>query len=145
MEERQVSIGGESFPLPQPFMVLATLNPIEQEGTYPLPEAELDRFMMKVIVDYPPESDEREILERQLGRAPAATQPVITTEALRQARAALAGVRLEVPIRDYVVRLVRATRPARPRGPGPGTTRALRRVAARLDRPGPGRPRARLS
>ena len=110
MEERQVSIGGESFPLPQPFMVLATLNPIEQEGTYPLPEAELDRFMMKVIVDYPPESDEREILERQLGRAPAATQPVITTEALRQARAALAGVRLEVPIRDYVVRLVRATR-----------------------------------
>ncbi len=110
MEERQVSIGGESFPLPQPFMVLATRNPIEQEGTYPLPEAQLDRFLMKVVVDYPPEDDEREILERQLGAPPTPPDAVMTTEALLRARAAVAQVRLETAIRDYVVRLVRATR-----------------------------------
>ena len=110
MEERQVSIGGHSFPLPQPFMVLATRNPIEQEGTYPLPEAQLDRFMLKIVIDYPPETDEREILERRLGVTPPRAQPVITTEALLAARAAVSQVRLEPAIRDYIVRLIRATR-----------------------------------
>lgn len=110
MQERQVSIGGESFSLPQPFMVLATRNPIEQEGTYPLPEAQLDRFLLKIVVDYPPEIDEREILERQLLGTTPAPEPVITTDALLRAREALGEVRLEEPIRDYVVRLIRATR-----------------------------------
>ncbi len=110
MEERQVSIGGESFALPQPFMVLATRNPIEQEGTYPLPEAQLDRFLMKIVVDYPPEDDEREILERGLGAPAAPPDPVITTEAVLRARAVVGEVRLTTAIRDYVVRLIRATR-----------------------------------
>ena len=110
MEERQVSIGGKTFPLPQPFMVLATRNPIEQEGTYPLPEAQLDRFMLKIVIDYPPEADEREILDRRLADAIAPTPAVISTDTLLRARAALRHIRLESPIRDYVVRLIRATR-----------------------------------
>ena len=112
MQERQVSIGGESFPLPYPFMVLATQNPIEQEGTYPLPEAQLDRFMLKIQVDYPKEREEREILERHLGGQTTPGQPVLDTAGLLQARAQLEAVRMEDPIRDYVVRLTRATRHA---------------------------------
>jgi MoxR-like ATPase len=112
MQERQVSIGGETFPLPQPFMVLATQNPIEQEGTYPLPEAQLDRFMLKIQVDYPDEREEREILERHLAGQVAPGPPVLDTAGLLEARAQLATVRLEEPIRDYVVRLTRATRRA---------------------------------
>ena len=144
MEERQVSIGGESFPLPQPFMVLATRNPIEQEGTYPLPEAQLDRFMMKVIIDYPPEDDEREILERRLGDPPTPPDPVITTAALLRARAVVGEVRLATAIRDYVVRLIRATR--QPGRVDPDLERAdpLRRLAPRLDRAGAGGARPRL-
>ena len=75
MEERQVSIGGRELPAAAAVHVLATRNPIEQEGTYPLPEAQLDRFLMKVVVDYPPEDDEREILERQLGAPPTPPAP----------------------------------------------------------------------
>ncbi len=112
MQERQVSIGGTTHPLPQPFMVLATQNPIEQEGTYPLPEAQLDRFMLKVLVDYPEEREEREILERHLAPNSAEVPPVITTTQLLDARRAVGQVRLEDPIRDYVVRLTRATRRA---------------------------------
>ena len=112
MQERQVSIGGETFPLPQPFMVLATQNPIEQEGTYPLPEAQLDRFMLKIQVDYPEEREEREILERHLAGQATPGPPVLDTAGLLEARAQLATVRLEEPIRDYVVRLTRATRRA---------------------------------
>jgi MoxR-like ATPase len=112
LQERQVSIGGETFPLPQPFMVLATQNPIEHEGTYPLPEAQLDRFMLKIQVDYPEEREEREILERHLGGQGTPGQPVLDTAGLLRARAQLEAVRLEDPIRDYVVRLTRATRRA---------------------------------
>ena len=112
MQERQVSIGGETLPLPQPFMVLATQNPIEQEGTYPLPEAQLDRFMLKIQVDYPDEREEREILERHLSDQATPGQPVLDTAGLLRARAQLEAVRLEDPIRDYVVRLTRATRRA---------------------------------
>ena len=112
MQERQVSIGGKTHPLPQPFMVLATQNPLEQEGTYPLPEAQLDRFMLKVLIDYPEEREEREILERHLAPGTTTISPVITTDQLLEARRAVAQVRLEDPIRDYAVRLTRATRRA---------------------------------
>ena len=110
MEERQVSIGGESFPLPEPFMVLATQNPIEQEGTYPLPEAQLDRFMLKVLVDYPEEQAERVVLDQHLGAEPAAVRTVINREELLVARESVRAVRLEPAVREYVVRLIRATR-----------------------------------
>ncbi|MBZ0310115.1 MAG: AAA family ATPase, partial [Anaerolineae bacterium] len=77
MEERQVTIGDQTYPLPDPFVVLATQNPIEQAGTYPLPEAQLDRFMLKVIVDYPSRQEERVILERMAGDVPTPPQAVI--------------------------------------------------------------------
>ena len=110
MQERQVSIGGETFPLPPLFLVLATQNPIEQEGTYPLPEAQLDRFMLKVHVDYPAEREEREVLERHLEAEPPAVRAVMTGEEILHARSAVSAVLLQEPIRDYVVRLVRTTR-----------------------------------
>ena len=110
MQERQVSIGGETFPLPQPFLVLATQNPIEQEGTYPLPEAQLDRFMLKVVVDYPNERQEREVLDRQLSGRTDEPQAVMDAEQLLAQRRALAEVRMEPRLRDYVVQLTRASR-----------------------------------
>ena len=111
MQERQVSIGGETFPLPQPFFVLATQNPIEQEGTYPLPEAQLDRFLLKVVVPYPGELQEREILDRGLDAAePERAEPAMTIDELLAARRDAAAVRMEPPLRDYAVRLARATR-----------------------------------
>ena len=116
MEERQVSIGGETFPLPRPFFVLATQNPIEQEGTYPLPEAQLDRFLLKVLVPYPGELQEREILDRGLDAADPERAnleqagPAMTTDDLLAARRDAASVRMEPPLRDYAVRLARATR-----------------------------------
>ena len=110
MQERQCSIGGETFPLPEPFMVLATQNPIEQEGTYPLPEAQLDRFLMKAVVTYPNRLEERVILQRGLARETAEVQRVISPEMLVAARRAVAMVHLEDPLQDYIVALVRATR-----------------------------------
>ncbi|MEE9277783.1 MAG: AAA family ATPase, partial [Dehalococcoidia bacterium] len=110
MQERQVSIGGTSFPLPQPFMVLATQNPIEQEGTYPLPEAQLDRFLLKIIVDYPDEREEREILERHLQPQAGEARAVISRDELLAARAAQESVLIEEPVREYIVRLIRITR-----------------------------------
>ena len=139
MQERQVSIGGESFPLPQPFLVLATQNPIEQEGTYPLPEAQLDRFMLKVVVDYPGELEEREVLDRQLDATVPAVNAVTDTATLVGARSAVGSVRLEPSLRDYIVQLSRATRsPARWRrelaayvrhGASPRATAALAQAA----------------
>ncbi len=113
MQERQVTIGDTTFPLPDPFLVLATQNPIEQEGTYPLPEAQVDRFMLKVRVDYPSPEEEREILERMGGTATPAVQPVIDLEELQRAREAMFAIYVDERIKDYVVRLVHATR--RPR------------------------------
>ena len=110
MQERQVSIGGESFALPQPFLVLATQNPIEQEGTYPLPEAQLDRFMLKVVVGYPSEHEEREVLDRQLAGGQEQPEPVMDTESLLALRREVGAVRMEPRLRDYVVQLARATR-----------------------------------
>ena len=114
MQERQVSIGGESFALPQPFLVLATQNPIEQEGTYPLPEAQLDRFMLKVVVDYPSEREEREVLDRQLAGEEHPAAAVMDTSSLLALRREVGAVRMEPQLRDYVVQLSRASRsPAR--------------------------------
>ena len=114
MQERQVSIGGRSFPLPDPFLVLATQNPIEQEGTYPLPEAQLDRFMLKVVVDYPNEREEREVLDRRLAGEVGQPAAVMDAEALLALRVEAAAVRMEPRLRDYIVQLARSTRsPAR--------------------------------
>lgn len=114
MQERQVSIGGESLALPQPFLVLATQNPIEQEGTYPLPEAQLDRFMLKVVVDYPSEREEREVLDRQLAGEEQQPAAVMDTSSLLALRREVGAVRMEPRLRDYVVQLSRASRsPAR--------------------------------
>ena len=114
MQERQVSIGGESFALPQPFLVLATQNPIEQEGTYPLPEAQLDRFMLKVVVDYPSEREEREVLDRQLAGEEQQPATVMDAASLLALRREVGAVRMEPRLRDYVVQLSRASRsPAR--------------------------------
>ena len=110
MQERQVSIGGETFPLDEPFLVMATMNPIEQEGTYPLPEAQLDRFLLKVRVDYPSRPEERQILELGLnGKMPVA-RAVASPEALAAARAAVNEVAIDDALKDYIVQLVYATR-----------------------------------
>ena len=110
MQERQVSIGGQTFPLPSPFLVLATQNPIEQEGTYPLPEAQLDRFLLNVHVDYPGELDEREVLDRTLSGETVEIAPVLQLPDVLNARQSVANVRMEPGLRDYIVQLVRATR-----------------------------------
>jgi MoxR-like ATPase len=116
MEERQVSIEGATEPLPFPFMVLATQNPIEYEGTYPLPEAQLDRFLFKVLVDYAPPEDEQEVLRRYDqgfdAHAIVATgiQPVLTTEQLAQARQATQNITVEEGIVDYITRIAVASR-----------------------------------
>jgi MoxR-like ATPase len=117
MEERQVTVGGTTHALPRLFMVMATQNPIEQEGTYPLPEAQLDRFLMKVDVAYPPDADERAILrlvrgEEQARQSPdrAAPPPPIAQEAVFAARAELAHLAIAEAVEDYVVALVCATR-----------------------------------
>jgi MoxR-like ATPase len=110
MQERQVTLGETTYPLPQPFLVLATQNPIEHEGTYPLPEAQLDRFMLKLRVDYPTPQEEREILDRMGGpTVPRVTQVLELTD-LTRARTTLHAIYVDDRIKDYVVRLVHATR-----------------------------------
>ena len=116
MQEQQVTLGDETHKLEQPFLVLATQNPIEQEGTYPLPEAQSDRFMLKVKVGYPERAEEKEIL-RRAGLASLPTlQPQATREQVMEAREALSGVYVDEKIQDYVLDLVTATR--RPRDLG---------------------------
>jgi MoxR-like ATPase len=110
MQERQVSIGGETHALPMPFLVLATQNPLEQEGTYPLPEAQVDRFMLKVKVDYPTREDEREIIDRMTGTSMGEPQKIISVEQLLRARDVVGQVYLDDRIKDYIVNLVFATR-----------------------------------
>jgi MoxR-like ATPase len=110
MQERQITIGDESHRLPSPFLVLATQNPIEQEGTYPLPEAQTDRFLLKVRVGYPSAAEEKVVLERALLRLQPTVTPVLSLEALAAAREAVAAVHLDERLRDYCVTLVRATR-----------------------------------
>ncbi len=110
MQERQVTIGGTTYPLPEPFLVLATQNPIEQEGTYPLPEAQLDRFLFKVKVDYPTRLEEREVLIRMSAGEPIPVDRVLEPSAILSARKAIAGIHLDQRLVDYIVDLVRATR-----------------------------------
>jgi MoxR-like ATPase len=110
MQERQVTIGETSFPLPRPFLVLATQNPIEQEGTYPLPEAQTDRFLMKVRVSYPSAAEEKIILERALVRHQATVGAVLDPAQLIAAQGSLETVHIDERIKDYIVALVRATR-----------------------------------
>ncbi|HXI01741.1 MAG TPA: MoxR family ATPase [Candidatus Saccharimonadales bacterium] len=110
MQERQVTIGETTFPLPDPFLVLATQNPIEQEGTYPLPEAQVDRFMLKVKVGYPTREEEKQILERMTAPSLPRAEKVITTEAVAAARRAVGEVYVDERIKDYVVAIVHATR-----------------------------------
>jgi MoxR-like ATPase len=113
MQERQVTIGEQSLPLPRPFLVMATQNPLEQEGTYPLPEAQTDRFLMKVRVDYPSATDERQILDRALGREQPTIGAVLDTAGLLAAQAAVHEVLIKDELKDYCVALVRATREGR--------------------------------
>jgi MoxR-like ATPase len=113
MQERQVTIGDRSYPLPVPFLVLATQNPIEQEGTYPLPEAQVDRFLLKLRVDYPSAEEERQILDRMSGAEPPEARPTVALDALDRAREAMHAIYVDDRIKDYAVRLVRATRQPR--------------------------------
>jgi MoxR-like ATPase len=111
MQERQVTLGGETLPLPSPFLVLATENPIDQEGTYPLPEAQVDRFMFKVLVDYPSFEEERRILDRMAFTTPeAAVKPVIALDEIRNTRKVVDQIHVDDKVRDYIVHLTSATR-----------------------------------
>ncbi|MDP2916443.1 MAG: MoxR family ATPase [Dehalococcoidia bacterium] len=109
MQERQVTIAGQTYKVPEPFLVMATQNPIETEGTYPLPEAQVDRFMMKVVVDYPSESDEFVIVERMTG-ALAQVKAVVTTEQLIDLRRETEKVYVDPSLIQHAVRLATATR-----------------------------------
>ena len=110
MQERQVTIGDTSFKLEEPFLVMATQNPIEQEGTYPLPEAQVDRFMLKLKVEYPSREEERQILDRMAVNQPVSIAPVLGPQDLLRARQVVHEVYLDPRIRDYIVDLVHATR-----------------------------------
>lgn len=111
MQEHQVTIGEESFALPDPFLVMATQNPIEQEGTYPLPEAQVDRFMLKIIVRYPSRAEERAILDRMATTAPSRpVQAVLEPRHILDARRVVDQIYVDDKIKDYVVDLVFATR-----------------------------------
>ncbi|HEX6088590.1 MAG TPA: MoxR family ATPase [Gemmatimonadales bacterium] len=110
MQEKQVTIGGTTFTLEEPFLVLATQNPIENEGTYPLPEAQLDRFMLKVRVGYPTRDEEREVLQRLGGGQEIDVERLLEPGAILEARATIAGLYMDPKVLDYVVDLVRATR-----------------------------------
>ncbi|MBI5527368.1 MAG: MoxR family ATPase [Deltaproteobacteria bacterium] len=111
MQERQVTIGDATHPLPEPFLVMATQNPIEQEGTYPLPEAQVDRFMLKLRVTYPAKAEEKAIVNAQTAAVlPKASAGVVTLEQVKRARAVVAQVYVDEKIKDYIVDIVLATR-----------------------------------
>jgi len=110
MQEKQVTIGGETFYLGEPFLVLATQNPIEQEGTYPLPEAQLDRFMLKVRIEYPSRDAEKEIVARMASGRPIEVQRAAGAEDILAARSAIAELFMDQKVVDYLVDVVRATR-----------------------------------
>jgi MoxR-like ATPase len=111
MQERQVSVDLETIPLPRPFLVLATQNPIELEGTFPLPEAQVDRFLIRISLGYPSEEDENEILLRYQLKDPIETlQPALASETLLDLQQEVRSIRVEKSVREYVVRVTRATR-----------------------------------
>ena len=111
MQERQVTIGDETYPLPQPFLVLATENPIDQEGTYPLPEAQMDRFMLKLVVDYPDREDELRILNANANVSVShMVNPVVDAETIFRSRKLIDGIYLDEKLKGYLVDVVLATR-----------------------------------
>jgi MoxR-like ATPase len=110
MQECQVTIGEESYPLPEPFLVLATQNPIEQEGTYPLPEAQVDRFMLKVKIDYPGRDEELQILRQNVADAPDAPSAVASPEDILRARRVIHDIYMDEKIERYILDIVFATR-----------------------------------
>lgn len=110
MQERQVTIGEETFKLEEPFLVLATQNPIEQEGTYPLPEAQVDRFMLKLKITYPNKQEEREIMDRVVVGSDIHVDPVVTPQDIVQAREAVNPIHIDDKIKDYIINIVFATR-----------------------------------
>jgi MoxR-like ATPase len=110
MQEKQVTIGDETFALPKPFIVMATQNPIEQEGTYPLPEAQVDRFMLKIKVGYPTRDEERQIMDRMsTGNVPE-IKPVVTPQRILEARKVVDEIYVDDKIKDYIINVVLATR-----------------------------------
>ena len=110
MEEKQVTIGEKSYPLPRPFLVLATQNPIEQEGTYTLPEAQRDRFLFQIKVNYPEEAEEMDILERSFKKEAHSVSPVLNTEDILKIQKTISAVHIDRQIKKYIVDLVLATR-----------------------------------
>ena len=110
MQERQVTLSKETFPLPEPFLVLATQNPIEQEGTYPLPEAQVDRFMLKVIIDYPKQEEEKLIIRQNINGEKFDVKPILKSEEILEARKVVRQVYLDEKIERYIVDIVFATR-----------------------------------
>ena len=110
MQERQVTIGENTFPLEEPFLVLATQNPIEQEGTYPLPEAQVDRFMLKIKIEYPDKKEEREIMERMAGHNPSEVKAVVSPGDILKAREIINEIYMDEKIKDYIVNIIYATR-----------------------------------
>lgn len=110
MQERQVTIGEETYRLEEPFLVLATQNPIEQEGTYPLPEAQMDRFMMKVVINYPNREEEKEILRTQIAAKKTAITPIVSIKDIIRAREIVKEVYLDAKIENYITDIVFATR-----------------------------------
>jgi MoxR-like ATPase len=117
MQERQVTLGDETYRLPDPFLVLATQNPLEQEGTYPLPEAQVDRFMMKVIVGYPNRTEERAIVDAMAVTEPSLdVQPVVSAEDIINARRVVSGIYVDDKVKNYIVDIVLATRDPKPYG-----------------------------
>jgi MoxR-like ATPase len=116
MQEKQVTIGGRTFALHEPFLVLATQNPIEQEGTYPLPEAQLDRFMLKLLVSYPPRAEERDILDRMTGGEEPAARKVTDGARILRARSVVHEVYVDPRVKEYALDLLHATREPGARG-----------------------------
>ena len=137
MQERQVTIGRETFKVPDPFLVMATQNPIETEGTYELPEAQVDRFMLKVLVGYPTATEEFVIVERMIGQLPA-VQEVLTTAQLLELQRASDKVYVDPALIEYAVRLSAATRQSGQRGTeGVGALRHFWRQPASIHQPDP--------
>ena len=145
MQERQVTIGDKTYPLPEPFLVLATQNPIEQEGTYPLPEAQVDRFMLKVKVGYPTREEERKIMDRMTQPEQARAETAVTPAELLDARKVVKQVYIDEKVKDYIVDVVFATRePAKHGLKDLAPPHRVRRQPAREHRAEPGGAGARV-
>jgi MoxR-like ATPase len=110
MQERQITIGDETFPLDAPFLVMATQNPVEQEGTYTLPEAQVDRFMLKVVIDYPKLNEEQQIMRQNLNGAFATVNPVVSMQQILKAREVVKEVYMDEKIEKYILDIIFATR-----------------------------------